>query len=86
MTCLELAKIIYKIIKENLYWEGVRHIYSPTTVNKYQLCQMVNEIFELNINIKEFNTEKVDKSITSIYETNNLFSIPELYEQIKRLI
>jgi len=86
VTCLELARIIYKIINENLFWIGVRHIYSPTTVNKYQLCKMINEIYNLNINIKEFNTEKVDKSICSLYETNNLFNIPELYEQIKNLI
>jgi dTDP-4-dehydrorhamnose reductase len=85
VTCLQLAKIIYKIINEDLYWNGIRHIYSPTTVNKYQLCNMINKIFELNINIKEFNTEKVDKSIISIYNTNSLFNIPELELQIKEM-
>lgn len=85
VTCLQLAKIIYKIINEDLYWNGIRHIYSPTTVNKYQLCKMINEIFDLNINIKEFNTEKVDKSIISIYDTNSLFNIPELEVQIREM-
>lgn len=85
ITCSQLSKIIYKIINEYLYWDGVRHIYSPTTVNKYQLCNMINEIFDLNINIKEFNTEKVDKSIISIYNTNSLFNIPELEIQIKEM-
>jgi hypothetical protein len=46
---------------------------------------MINEIFKLNIKINELYTEKVDKSITSIYETINLFNIPELLEQIKEL-
>ena len=83
VTCLQLAKIIFKIIDENLYWEGVRHIYSPTVVNKYELCKMINDIYDLNIEIKEFSTQTVDKSITTIYETNNLFNIPELEIQIK---
>jgi len=83
VTCLELSKIIYKIINENLYWNGVKHIFSPTTINKYQLCNMINNIYDLNINIKEFQTEKVDKSITSIYD--KIFEIPELDVQIKEM-
>jgi dTDP-4-dehydrorhamnose reductase len=85
VTCLQLSKIIYKIINENLYWNGVRHIFSPTTVNKYELCKMINDTYNLNINIKEFNTEKVDKSIKTIYETNNIFNIPELNIQINEM-
>ena len=86
VTCFQLAKIIYKIINENLYWNGVRHIYSPETVNKYQLCKIINDVFELNIEIKQYNTDKVDKSITTIYHTNDLFNIPELEIQIKEMI
>ena len=41
--------------------------------------------YDLNIDIKEFNTEKVDKSICTIYETNNLFNIPELEIQIEEM-
>jgi dTDP-4-dehydrorhamnose reductase len=85
VTCLELSKIIYKIINENLYWNGVRHIFSPTTVSKYELCNMINNTYGLNIKIKEYNTEKVDKSISSIYETIKIFNIPELEEQITRM-
>lgn len=85
VTCLQLAKIIYQIIDENLYWKGIRHIYSPTIINKYNLCKLVNEIFNLNIDIKEWHTDKVDKSIISIYDTNNSFNIPELFEQVREL-
>jgi len=83
VTCLELSKIIHKIIKDDLYWNGIKHIFSPTTVNKYQLCQIINNIYELNIEIKEFETEKVDKSINTIY--NKIFEIPELEVQIKEM-
>ena len=29
VTCLELSKIIYKLIKTEYYWYGVRHIFTP---------------------------------------------------------
>jgi dTDP-4-dehydrorhamnose reductase len=80
VTCLELAKIIYKIINENAYWKGVRHIYSPTSVSKYELCKMISDIYELNITVKEFDTEIVDKSLSTVYEKS--FNIPELKDQI----
>ena len=74
VTCLQLAKIIHKIISENIYWKGVRHIFSPTTVSKYELCKMISDIYELNIKVNEYDTEKVDKSLSSVYQIN--FNIP----------
>jgi dTDP-4-dehydrorhamnose reductase len=86
VTCLQLSQIICKIIQDNLYWEGVRHIFSPRSVSKFELVSMINEIYDLNINIIPFETEKVDKTLTTIYKTNNLFNIPDLEEQINKLI
>ena len=80
VTCLQLAKIIYKIINENKYWKGVRHIYSPFSVSKYELCLMISDIYELNIKVQEFDTDRVDKSLSTVYKDN--FNIPELKEQL----
>ena len=44
---------------------------------------MINDIYELNIEIKEFETEKVGKSINTIY--NKIFEISELEVQIKEM-
>ena len=83
VTCLELSKIIYKIISERLYWKGVRHIYS-NTVSKYELVSLINKYYDLNIKVNEYKTlETVDKSLTSIYD--KMFDIPTLEEQIKEL-
>ena len=86
VTCLELSKIIYKIIDENLHWHGIRHIFSPRSVSKFELVSMINEVYNLNIKIKPFETEKVDKTITSVYETNSLFNVPDLKMQIVEII
>lgn len=82
VTCLELAKITHGIIENNLFWTGVRHIFSPTSVTKYQLLLIINEIYELNIKISKISSGKCDKTLSSIFEP---FEISELYKQIKEL-
>jgi dTDP-4-dehydrorhamnose reductase len=57
VTCLELAKLIDKIIEYNLYWEGVRHVFSPEIISKYELISMINEIYGLGITINKKTTD-----------------------------
>lgn len=84
VTCLTLAKIINEIIEKNLYWKGVKHIYSPTIVSKYELCLYINEIYNLNINIDKFETPQIsNKSLTSIYQ--KCFNIDDIKSQILEL-
>ena len=83
ITCLTLANIIKDIITKKLFWKGCRHIYSPNSLSKYELCKLINNTYKLNININEYETEKkIDKTITSIYETNKLFKINSIENQI----
>lgn len=83
LTCLQLSKVIEKIINTNSYWLGVRHIYTYDSVNKYELVTMINEIYELNNEIIPFTPEtKIIRTLKSLYD-NTQFSIPNLYEQIK---
>lgn len=83
VTCLQLSKIIEEIIAENRYWDGVRHIFSPKPVSKYELLCMINEVYDLNITIHKLETVKVDKTLRSIYEP--VFDIPVLRDQISEL-
>jgi dTDP-4-dehydrorhamnose reductase len=84
VTCLEYCKIIEKIILENLFWRGVRHIYSPTSKSKYELANMIKDVFNLNIHVHALEcNETVDKTLTSIHD--NIFDISELYNQISEL-
>ena len=83
VTCLTLAKIIKYIITKNLYWSGIRHIFSPNTVNKYQLCCIINEVYNLNVNIKKHKTTyNSNKTLNTLYKTNSLFSIDPIKNQI----
>jgi dTDP-4-dehydrorhamnose reductase len=84
ITCLEYCKVIDNIISNNIFWEGIKHIYSPEKVSKYELASMISSIFQLNIEIIPSKTEiSYDKTLTSIY--NNNFNIKSLYLQIEDL-
>lgn len=80
ITCLELAKTIAIIIENQSYWKGVRHFFSSSTVSKYQLCNIINDIYDLQIVIKENPSVKKNMSLSSIY-TNPLRDIQELIKE-----
>jgi dTDP-4-dehydrorhamnose reductase len=83
ITCLEYCKIIHEIIMKDLFWTGVRHICSPEIHTKYEIAEMIANVFDLNIEIEEAHTEIINKSLKSVYK--NEFNIPELQDQIKEL-
>jgi len=86
LTCLELAKVIEKMIGSNIFWEGTRHIFSPEVVSKYDLANMVNKVNNLNMTVIEhYLPERIDRSLGSKYETNDAFNIPSLRKQIRDL-
>ena len=87
ITCLEYCKIIEKIIYENLFWKGVKHIYSPTKKSKYDLAQIIAKTFYSEEYLKKINKSStiniVNKTLSSNYTLE--FNIPELENQIKEL-
>jgi dTDP-4-dehydrorhamnose reductase len=86
ITCLQYCKVIEKIIIDNLFWKGVRHILSPTPVSKYELVNIIKHSFNININIQRTSTEtNIDKTLRTIYNENNTMNIPELSLQLKEL-
>lgn len=85
VTCLQLAKIIGRIINEKLYWRGVRHIFSPNIVSKYELIKNIISVFNLDITLKEYElSQSVDKTLTTMY-TDIDWEIPPIYEQLVEL-
>ena len=84
ITCLQMAKVINKIINEELIWDGIRHIFSPSKVSKFDLVNLINETYGLNILIKPHDLPKsIDRTLSSIY--SNDYEIPEISTQIKDL-
>lgn len=86
VTCLTLAEIIKKIIIEQKYWKGVRHIYSPNIISKYNLCKVINDIYNLNINIEYYELDEPKyMTLTTIYDNDLLTDILPIKEQIYKM-
>ena len=80
VTCFTLSKIIKKMIDENIFWKGIKHIHSPNIVTKYDLCCYINEIYNLNIEILPVQTD-VQKNMT-LFDSELFFTINNIYDQI----
>jgi len=80
-TCLTLVKFIKTIIDTDIYWKGIKHIHSMETISKYELVCMINEIYNLNINITPIELDNtVNKTLSSIYD--NTVITKSIKEQI----
>lgn len=85
ITCLQFAKICEYIIDNNLFWHGVKHIYSPEILTKYELIKLISKIYDLNIKVTPHETEmNCDMSLTSI-RNEILIDVPSLELQINEM-
>tara|TARA_R110002126_G_scaffold29878_4_gene98273 strand:+ start:1348 stop:2160 length:813 start_codon:yes stop_codon:yes gene_type:complete len=57
VTCLELAKLIHKMIEGDNFWSGTRHVFSPDKISKFRLIGVVTQVYGLNINIKKVDSQ-----------------------------
>lgn len=81
VTCLELAKIIERMINEDKFWTGVRHIFSPDTLSKYEILNIVNDIYDLNMKINKKDTDiHCYRNLSTIYD--NKMVVKTIYDQI----
>ena len=82
LTCLQFAKICRQIIQQNLFWQGIRHIYS-NVVDKRELVETISEVYNLDVKVNPKETpSKCDRSLNSVHDNNGGFNIPSLKEQI----
>lgn len=90
VTALQLSKVIEQVICEDVMWEGVRHIFSSSTVSKHDLCKMICDVYGLSVIIKPKRAKYIsgtkidgmlDRSLSTIYDIND-FDIRDLREQI----
>lgn len=94
ITCLQFAKIIDYMIEHDIFWKGIRHLFSPRSVSKYELVECINLCYNLNIDIEKTCTDDhiIDKSLSTnymyhdTYQLHNLNKyIPDIQTQIKEL-
>lgn len=83
VTTLYLAEIIENILTRDLFEKGLFHVHSPNTVDKFQLLQIFNRVYNLNLKINPVEAkEAVDRSLASIYDLTKKVSIKTLEQQV----
>jgi dTDP-4-dehydrorhamnose reductase len=71
VTTLELAKAIDYIIRENAFNLNLVHLTNGNKICKLNLIELINDRFNLNLNIVSSSEYKVDKSLIN---TNSKFN------------
>lgn len=85
MTAKEYARMCDRIMKNDTYVTGVRHVYS-NVMTKYELIVELNKKFELGLTIEPvFLESKIDRTLISEYDTSRRLKIPTLKEMIEDL-
>jgi dTDP-4-dehydrorhamnose reductase len=82
VTCLHLAQFIHKLIETNNWWVGVKHVFSPQPVSKYNLCCYINDVY--NLGIRVIPVEDTERKNMTLSGTEK-FIQQSIYEQIKDL-
>lgn len=63
VTTLELAKAIHHIIKKKYTNLNLVHLTNNTKISKFSLIKLINEVFNLGLNVVPEYKYKVDKSL-----------------------
>jgi len=85
ITCLQFAKICRDIIYSGKFWRRVKHVTSPSTINKFDLVRLISDVYDLNVKVIPYETEvKCDRSLVSI-RGDVVFAVPELKEQLLKM-
>lgn len=83
------------MIKNDIFWKGIRHIYSPTGVSKYELVVLINKYYNLNIKINPIcmGNNDIDKRLSTKYKYHDKYQlhdlnsyVPEIEKQIQELV
>jgi len=89
ITCLEYAKMIEHLIVTKTYWFGIRHVYSPQVISKYELVKLITECYNLENIITETSCSipvyrQLDSIFTCDYKIKSLkIQLEELREWLR---
>jgi dTDP-4-dehydrorhamnose reductase len=86
LSTIYFAEAAEKIYKENIYKEGVYHVYSPDAVTKFELVNIFNDVFSLGMQVEPAEAkESCDRSLSSVYDISSRICTKQISEQVKEL-
>ena len=85
VTCLELSQFLEYIIQNTIDWKGVRHIFSPDIISKYQLIEYINSTWNLNLKINQVQNGYKKLCLSTIYQNEFQYQFKSIIEQLQEL-
>lgn len=82
LTTKELSRVIVDVAKNPLYWDGVRHVYASTDVNKSQLLRLISDRFNLSLDIDDVEAIPCNRTIRTLYSMNEKLKVPSVQQMI----
>ncbi len=90
VTTLELAKAIEFFIMQNIDGVNIYHLTNSEKISKFDLLRIINEVFNLKLNISSSSEYKVDKSLVNSNKSIDYrvpsyqIMIEEMYKWIRK--
>lgn len=93
ITALQLAVIVEHIVLTKGYWNGLRHIFAMDHLSKYDVCRLVNDVYNLQLSVCHDKTDNIsgsnipesgvlDRTLSTIYQP---IFVPSLEQQLIEL-
>jgi dTDP-4-dehydrorhamnose reductase len=86
VTTKQYANICVEIIEKEMYREGIFHVFSPRDVSKFGLLHLIDEKFDLGLEIRSVVADPpVNRTLWTVKDLNSELTIPDLVEQIREM-
>ncbi len=86
VTTVHLAEVIEKILDQYLYNDGIYHIHSPNPVSKKELLEILNGVYELNLDISPTEASQFcDRTLGSKYSLSKMLCVKPIHLQVAEM-
>jgi len=86
VTTNQYAKVVDKILRNDWHQHGLFHVFSSTSVNKYELVKLISDRFQLGLRIKPFEANPpCDRTLATVKELCGKLNVPSVQQQIQEL-
>ncbi|MAF37253.1 NAD-dependent dehydratase [archaeon] len=86
VTTHQYGEICKKIMSEDLYENGLFHVFSPRTVDKHELVSLINDNFDVGANVLQSQSgNPVNRALATNKLLNSKLNIPDIADQIKTI-
>lgn len=85
LTTSQYAKACDKIIQGDLFEKGLYHLFAEDDVSKYRILCILNEKYDLNLQIRPTSPPAIDRTLRSQKGLCGLLQIPTVEQMIREM-